>query len=330
MLMFKREYNPSESGNAGLIVLIVLVVAAVGALAFFSGKLSDDSSKGTEVAEAVEAGAVQNAGSDEGNEAPPVVIKPGNPVVAKLGKDEVKRLEVFNFIQTLPDQTRQLPVEQLFPIALEQVINAKLISEKTQNVKLDKDPEVQKQLDIAKSNIVRNVYMQRQVEEKLTEERVRKAYEEYEANFPEIDEVKARHILVKEQKTAKEIIKKLNDGGDFAALAKEYSQDGTAENGGEIGYFAQADVVPEFAEAAFATEPGSYTQKPTQTDFGYHIIEVQEKRKRPPASFEDIKPFIEAQLRRQVLDEIIQAWRSEKDIERFDINGDAIEPASGG
>src|SRR5690606_30614991 len=105
----------------------------------------------------------------------------------------------------------------------------------------------------------------------------------------------------------------LNEGADFAELAKANSTDGTAQNGGELGYFAKTDVVPEFGEAAFSTEVGTYTKKPVKTEFGYHIITVEEKRKRPPASFEDVKPFLEAQVRRQILDEMIQSWRDDAD-----------------
>lgn len=326
--MTKNE-NTSQRGNTGLIVLVVLAVGAVGALTYFSGKM-------TGKADAAGQNAIAQTATADGTEKPRTVIKPGNPVVAKVGNEEIKRLDVFNYIQTLPEQTRQIPAEQIFPIALDQVINAKIIQSKTQGVNLDNDPEVRKQMALAKDNIVRSVYIQKQVEEKLTEGRVKTAYEQYKANFPDVDEVKARHILVKDEAKAKELLEQIKGGADFAELAKANSLDGTAENGGEVGYFAKADVVPAFAEAAFALEPGTFTQKPVKTDFGYHIIQTEEKRKRQPATYEEAKPFLEAQLRRQILDEIVQDWRSAQTIETFDINGESngesakpAEPAAG-
>ena len=315
--------SAQESGNAVIIVLVVLVAVAVGVLAYMSGQMgkkpADPANPGAAAA------AEQAAAPTDEN----MVIKPGNPVVAKVNGQDVTRVDVFNFIQTLPPQTRQMPVSQLFPIAVEQVVNARIITDKTKGINLDGNAEVQKQMEIAKENIVRGVYIQNEVGKKISEERLKTTYEQYKAAFPKIDEVKARHILVKEEDKAKDLIKQLEGGADFAELAKANSTDGTAENGGELGYFAQPDVVPEFAEAAFKTDIGSFTTKPVKSEFGYHIIKVEDKRVRPPAEYEEAKPFLEAQLRRVLLDEVIQEWKDAAKIERFDINGDPIEPAAG-
>lgn len=333
--MFKNKNFQKESGNAVIIVLVVLVIAAVGALAFLSGQFTGDKDSAPVTASASEEPAsgtqtVDNAPDPASESAQAPLPKEGNPVVAKLNGKDISRLDVFNFMQTLPQQVRQLPLEQLFPIAREQFINARIISEKTESVKLDNDPEVKKQLEEAKKQIVRSVYIQNKVEERVTDERLQQAYEAYKAGFPEVEEVKARHILVKEEDEAKDILKKIKDGGDFAALADEYSKDVSGERGGELGYFLKTDVVPEFGEAAFGMEPGEMVSKPVKTEFGYHIIETLDKRKAAPKSFEEVKPFLEVQLRRIALDELVQEWREQAEIERFDINGDAIEPAAGG
>ena len=144
-----------------------------------------------------------------------------------------------------------------------------------------------------------------------------------------MQEAKASHILVADEAKAKELIKQLNDGASFEELAKENSTDNTAEKGGDLGYFAQTDVVPEFGDAAFALSPGEITKEPIQSQFGYHIIKLAEKRQRPPAEFEEAKPFLEAQIRSAVLQGILNGWRKDSDVETFDINGDPIEPAAG-
>ena len=330
--MFNRRQFHSESGNTALIVLAVIVVAAIGGLAYFSGKIGKEApatDNSAIAAAAAQTAAATPADPNAAPEAKPPVLKPGNPVVAKMKGGEVTRLDVFNFIQDLPAQTRQMPLEQLYPLALEQVINSRIIAAKTKNVNLDSDEEVKKRLAAAKTEIVRGVYIEKQVNEKVNEERLKSVYDEYVKNFPDIQDVKARHILVKEESKAKDLIKQIEGGASFEELAKANSTDGTAQNGGDLGYFAKTDVVPAFGEAAFALNIGEFTKKPVKTDFGYHVIKVEEKRKRPPASYEDIKPYLETQVRRQILDETIQAWRKDADIQRFDINGDAIEPSAG-
>ena len=321
--MNKNMKTNNESGNVLVIVLVALAIVAVGVLAYLSGQSKKEERMQTAAANG-QVAAPQDADAGE-----QMVIKPGNPVVAKVDGQEITRVDVFNFIQTLPAQTRQLPVAQLFPVALDQVINGRIIEENTKGVRLDSDPVVKERLANVKKTIVREVYVQKQVEKKLTDERIKAAYDQYVQNFPEIDEVKVRHILVEDKSKAKDLIKQLEEGADFAKLATENSTDGTAENGGEIDYFAEADVVPEFAKAAFGLEAGTYTKSPVKTEFGFHIIETQDKRKRPPASMEQAKPFLEAQLRQVALNEVVQEWRGKADLERYDINGDAIEPAAG-
>lgn len=330
MINVNNEYKKTQAGNAAIITLVALVIVAVGALAYLSGKMTSE-----EASSATQTAVTETAAGNEATEqaqAPQTVIEPGNPVVAKIGDVEVTRLDVFNFIQTLPPQTRQLPVEQLFPLAANEVINARIINDKVKDVNLDNDPKVKEQLAAAKTNIVRNVFVQNAVEEKVTDERIKQAYDAYSSTFPDVEEAKASHILVDEESLAKDLIKKLNEGGDFAELAKEHSKDATAQNGGELGYFAATEVVPEFAEAAFGLDAGAYTAKPVKSQFGFHVIKLEEKRKRPPASFEDAKPFLEGQLRQAVLAEVIDGWRDDAKVELFDINGkplNAAEPAAG-
>lgn len=332
----KNKNNTAESGNTIVIVLVALVVIAVGAFAFLSGKITGDNllddkntaSATEEIAQtdSTPAGEKPAAGEDASAEEG-TVIRPGNPVVAKVGDEDVTRVDVFNFIQTLPAQTRNLPPEQLFPLALEQVVNAKIIGEKAQGAKLDNDEAVKAQLEVAKEQIVRTVYLQKEVEKGMTEERKKQAYEAYKEGFAKVEELKASHILVEDEALAKDLIKQIKDGADFAELAKANSTDGTAENGGELGYFAKADVVPEFGAAADALEVDEITAEPVKSQFGYHVIKLEERRMREPATFEEAMPFLEGQLRQAILNRLVEDWRNAAKVERFDINGDAIETA---
>lgn len=335
----------AQSGNATIIALAAVLVVALGAGAFFMlGKKSDAPDAAVAQAEPASGDAsasaqpqpdaqqpVQVASADAAGEAKKdeaksdLVVRPGNPVVAKVGDKEITRVDVFNFIQALPPQTRQMPVEQLFPLAVDQIVNSEVINSKVKGVNLDSDPAVKKEMEIAKKQIVRQVFMEKEAEKAITDDLLKTAYEDYKKNFPQVEEVKARHILVKDEKLAQDLLKQIKDGGDFAVLAKANSIDNTKENGGELNYFAKQEVVPEFAEAAFAAKPGELVQKPVKSEFGYHIIEVMDKRQRQPASFEQAKPFIAAQLRGQVLNAIVQKWRQEAKVETFDVNGDPVK-----
>ena len=326
----------NQSGNAVVIILVVVALAGIGALAYFSGYLTADQKQdGAAVAQSENF--AENAAA-EGEETPNILaaeqirpeveIEPGNPVVAKVGGEEINRLDVFAQINAMPVQMRQQPIEQVFAIAQDQVVNETLATEKSQQAGLENNPEVVAQIEEAKKNIIRNIYVQKEIEKRLTDEKLQAAYKDYVQNFPKAEEVKASHILVAEEDKAKEVIKKLEGGADFAELAKEYSTDGTAQNGGDLGFFTAKDVVPVFAEAAFATEPGTYTKTPVKSDFGYHVISVQAKRTRDPETLEAIKPFLEPQLRQQILSEIIGEWRSNADVQLLDINGKPVDNAA--
>lgn len=252
-------------------------------------------------------------------------IKIGDPVVAKIGDQDVKRSEVFAFIATLPEQVRQqMPLENLFPLALDQVLNNRIIGEKAEAAKLEADPEVTKMVEQARDNIVRNVYMERELSKAVSQKELLKAYETMLEGFQKVEEVHARHILVKDEETARGIIAKLDKGESFEELARQSADGATAVNGGDLGYFSKADMIPEFSEAAFKLAPGTYSKEPVHTQFGYHVIKVEGKRQRPEPQFEDVKPQLEAQLRRDKLNALLESWQKAAAIQKFDINGEPI------
>ncbi|MGZ9096886.1 MAG: peptidylprolyl isomerase [Micavibrio sp.] len=251
-------------------------------------------------------------------------IKMGDPVVAKFGNEDIKRSDVFAYISTLPEQVRQMPLQDLFPLALDQVLNNKIIGQKAEQAKLESDPEVTKLLDQAKGQIVRNVYIERELTKAMSQKELLKAYEKALEGFEKVEEVHARHILLKDEAAAQEIIKKLESGTAFEDLAKESTDAQTAVNGGDLGFFAKDQMIPEFADAAFALEPGTYTKTPVKSQFGYHVIKVEEKRQRPEPQFEVVKPQLEAQVRREKLNSMLESWQKEASIKKFDINGEPV------
>jgi len=297
---------------AGVVVVAVIIVAGLFALS------------GNGVAESEEAELSQIApAAANADDAP--MIKLGNPVVAVVNDVEVKRSDVFNFISGLPEQVRQMPIQTLFPLALEQVVNNRVINVKAGTAKLEKDPEVEQLVSQAKDQIIRNIFVDREIKGQITQKKLLKSYSRLLDEIGEVQETKARHILVQEEEEALEVITLLEGGADFIETAKEHSTGPSAEKGGELGWFAENEMVAEFSQAAFALEPGSYTKDPIKTQFGWHIIKVEKRRQRPEPMFEVVKPQLETQLRQQVLNDLITSWQKEAKIEKYDINGDPVK-----
>lgn len=155
----------------------------------------------------------------------------------------------------------------------------------------------------------------------IPEEDIKKRHEENNT------EIKAQHILVEDEETANEVKKKLDEGGDFAELAKEYSTDGSAEQGGDLGYFSKGKMVPEFEETAFGMEPGEVSD-PVQSQFGFHIIKVNDKREvEEPTKYEDVKEDI----RRELLNERMDVAKVQEKMDglmkdaNIDVNVDGLE-----
>jgi peptidyl-prolyl cis-trans isomerase C len=288
-MLNKTTHKPAQAqrGNTMIIGLAAVLIVALAAGAYFSGIFENNTTEAqaAEVASA-NAPAAGDAKQDEKKDEKkddkkadesaglPEGIKPGNPVVAKVDGKDVTRADVLGFIQNLSPQARQMPINQLFPMALDQVVNAQIINEKVAKTSLESDPAVTKELEIAKKQIVRSVFMEKEAEKATTDDMLKAAYEEYTKKFPKMDEIKARHILVKDEKQAKDILKQLEGGADFAELAKKYSIDATKDKGGELNYFVKEEVVPAFGTAVFKMKKGEVTKAPVKSDFGYHIVEA--------------------------------------------------------
>lgn len=347
----------TKSNNMIFLVLGVLIVAAIAALAFVSSTViaengetepsaqqmaeTADRNAQTETASGQQGNSQQAAEANsesesfDPNEGPSreitvgdTVIKPGNPIVARIGPAEIRRGDVLNFIAQLPPQMRQQPIQELFPLALEQTINARILEQKAAGTDIDEQENIQQQIENARANIVRTAFVQQIVEEGITEEAIRSQYEEYVANLNEAREVKARHILVESEEEANDIIQQLAEGANFEDLAREHSIGPSASEGGDLGYFAEGQMVPEFSKAAFALEPGNVTQEPIQTQFGWHVIRVEDKRERPTPSLEEVRSLLENEIKRDVLDKRLADWKEDLDIKTYDINGVTSEDNS--
>ncbi len=251
-----------------------------------------------------------------------------DPVVGKVDGNPIYRTDVLEFIKTLPPQMQQTDVKQVFPMALDQVISGRIVDTKALAEGLDSNPEVLKRLADAKTQIIRGVYAEQSIAKEFSQEAVQKAYDEIVKNIPKVDEVHARHILVDTEDQAKDIISKLSAGAKFEDLAKEFSKDkSNSASGGDLGYFAQTDMVKEFADAAFSMKANEFSKAPVKTQFGFHVIQSLDKRARPAPKLDDIKPQLESQVRRDILTKLVEKWRAGAAIEQFDFDGKPVVKA---
>lgn len=253
----------------------------------------------------------------------------GNPVVARVNGAEIRRDDVLKAIETLPAQYRQLPKEVLFDRMRDQLVTAKLIDQAAEKAKLGDDPEVKRQMAEVRERIIQQVYLTRAVEAELTDAVLKKKYDETVKAQPAKEEVHARHILVRDEAEAKKVIAELEKGGNFAELAKKYSIDGSSGQGGDLGYFTREVMVPEFSTAAFALKnKGDYTHTPVKSQFGYHIILLEDKRTAPPPAFDEVKEQIKQDMAQELIVAKMAELRKGAKVEEFNQDGSPVKPAN--
>jgi len=311
----KTEATARKAGSPPVWIFVVVIAILIGGAYF----LSQNTATQSEERDAPEITSLE----DDARVQP--VMTEGNPVVAVVDGAEIMRDEVLAFVETLPEHIKSMPIENLFPMALDQVVTDKALEQRVASAGLENDPEVLESLEEMKKELTRNVYLQRALDSVVTDAKLQEKYQEIVAQFEDKKETKARHILLETEEAANAVIAKLDEGADFAELAKEESTGPTAERGGDLGYFEKEAMVPEFGDAAFSLKPGLYTKEPVQTQFGWHVIKVEDRRTVEAPTFEEVKPQLEQKLRQNELFVLIQQWKDEADIETYDINGGALE-----
>ena len=246
-----------------------------------------------------------------------------DPVVATVNGDDVLRSEVLETAEQLPPQYRQ-QIDLIFPQLLQRTIDLKLIGAAAEAGGLGDDPEVKRRLEEIRGSVMREVYVEQHVASKISDDMLKERYDAFvEANPPE-PEVHARHILVEEETKAQELITKLDEGADFAELAKEHSIGPSGAQGGDLNYFTKGQMVPAFAEAAFSMDKGSHSKDPVQTEFGWHVIEILDRRELPPPAFEEVEEQLFEELSQEVVQAMLVELREGADIKM--IGEETAEP----
>jgi peptidyl-prolyl cis-trans isomerase C len=239
-------------------------------------------------------------------------------VVAKVGDLEITQSELDLAIANLDPQLAQLPDEQKKVAALSGAIDVKLLAANATAAGLQDDAEYKRRMAFIAERELHNAFFKKNVVDAVTADEVKARYEKEIAALPKQEEVRARHILVKTEEEAKQIITDLDAGKDFVELAKEKSTDPNKTEGGDLGYFTKGRMVPEFEEAAFALEKGAYTKTPVKTQFGFHVIRLEDKRDAPPPAFEAVEQQVRQLVMRDKYLALIEKAKSEQKIEIVD------------
>lgn len=250
----------------------------------------------------------------------PSSLPPPNTVVARVDGTELRLSDVEAAQQSLPPQAQKLPLEQIYPMLLERLVDGALITEAGRKEHLEQNPELQVRLKRYEDRLIQEAYLNQAIKAAETEDQLKARYQTF-AKDKGKEEVHAQHILVKTEDEAKSVIAELDKGADFGELAKKYSTDSSASSGGDLGYFGHDDMVKEFADAAFALSPGQYSKTPVKTEFGWHVIKVEDRRAGKTPSFEEAREQLSRDLAHEVIDAKLQDLRGAAKIEEFGLDG---------
>lgn len=240
-------------------------------------------------------------------------------VIATVAGAPITEADLAMAIADLDQQFARLPEEQRRAAALSAIIEIRLLANEAVAKGLDKDPAYERRTAFLIQRALHGEVIEKEVSAKITEDEIRKRYDTEIANTPPVNEVHARHILVKTKEEAQAIIKELDGGGDFQKLANEKTSDPSGKtSGGDLGWFGPGQMVPEFEKAAFTMEPGAYTKEPVQSQFGWHVILVEDKRAKQPPAYEQVKDQFRQLILREKYFALVKTLREAGTVEVTD------------
>jgi peptidyl-prolyl cis-trans isomerase C len=252
----------------------------------------------------------------------PVRAEEANPVLAKVNGAEIRASDVALAEEELGPSLAQMDPAAKKENVLSFLIDMKIVSKEAEDKKIADRDDFKTRLAFARNRLLMDNLLAVEGKAATTDENMKKVYEDAAKQISGEQEVHARHILVETEDQAKKIAEELKKGADFAELAKKESKDPGASDGGDLGFFTKDQMVPEFSAAAFALEPGKISD-PVKTQFGWHVIKVEEKRTRKAPDFEQVKPQIETYVVRKAQADYVAKLRTAAKVERMDKPEDA-------
>jgi len=249
-------------------------------------------------------------------------------VVARVNGKDITAAEVQMATDVFGEQLAQIPEAQRRSMVVDALVDMHVMADAAQAAGVTDSPKYKARMAFLEAQALRNTYVEDELQAKISEDDIKARYEKDVAGYVAPEEVHARHILVKTEDEANAILKELAAGGDFQAIAKEKSQDpGSKANGGDLGFFAKGQMVPEFEAEAFALKPGETSAKPVKTQFGYHILKVEERRTQPVPTLDQVREQVIQMVERDKYQEALAKMRGEAKIEILTPPADPAAPA---
>src|SRR3954471_554427 len=247
----------------------------------------------------------------------PVRAEDANPVLARVNGAEIRASDLALAEEELGPSLAQMDPATKQENVLSFLIDMKIVSKEAEDKKIAERDDFKTRLAFARNRLLMDNLLAVEGKAATTDENMKKVYEDAAKQIGGEQEVHARHILVETEDQAKKIAEDLKKGADFAELAKKESKDPGASDGGDLGFFTKDQMVPEFSTVAFALEPGKISD-PVKTQFGWHIIKVEEKRTRKAPDFEQVRGQIETYVTRKAQADHAGKLRKTAKVERMD------------
>ena len=250
--------------------------------------------------------------------ATPACSQASDPVVAKVNGVEIKASDLAIAEEEIGQNMPPMPAEGKRDYLVRYVSDMILVAKAAEDKKVADDAEFKRRLAYVRNKLLMESLLHAEAKAAVTDTAMKQVYDDATKQMSGEQEVRARHILVETEDEAKAIAAELKKGTDFAELAKQKSKDpGAAAEGGDLGYFTKEQMVPEFSETAFRLDKGALSD-PVKSQFGWHIIRVEDKRERPVPPFEQVKDQIQTFVMRRAQSEMITKLREGAKIERLD------------
>jgi len=247
-----------------------------------------------------------------------------NPVLAKVNGVEIRQSDVALAEEELGPSLAQMDPAAKTANVLSFLIDLKIVAKAAEDKKVENSEDFKKRMTFTRNRLLMDSLLAAEGKAATTDEAMKKVYEDASKQITSEQEVHARHILVATEEEAKAIKAELDKGADFAELAKKKSKDPGASDGGDLGFFTKEQMVPEFSAVAFKLEPGKISD-PVKSQFGWHVIKVEEKRNRKAPDFQQVKAQIETYVKRKAQAEYVAKLREAAKIERMDKPAEAAK-----
>jgi len=227
---------------------------------------------------------------------------------------------VGNIINQLPNNIRQQPIDAYYDSIIDDIIDTKLSADAARQSGLAEKPLVKEIAMRAYERVIAEAWLNEELNRRITDDMIAQSYNDLLADTESRTETKASHILVDSEADAMAVIARLDQGEDFAAIAKEVSTGPSGPNGGALGYFRRGDTVPSFELASFNLEVGTYTKTPVQTRFGWHVIQVSDRRVADAPPLADIEDQLRSSVSVKIIGTIISELRAKASITRLTLD----------